>query len=314
MLILKTYNDYVPPKVRKAMEETMHFVCTTTDKIVKNTKEFVQNVDWKKVAIGVGTTLAVTAAVVATGGAAAPVLIGAAVGAGASTGVSIVSGAIQGKSPAEIAKDSSDAFMWGAIGGSFGGGTTSVLKSTGKSAANSFVKQNLIEGGVDTVVDLSETAVRNDGELTGKDIVKSVASNIGGALINAPDTPSTTRNQIVDNVDENYFDDVVEVTISKNKYPESAQHIEEAIKSGQPDILTINRDNAKSNRKDSLKGIETVPGKDRDEYPPAMFNEGGEGASVKHISQSDNRGAGSTIGNQLRQYPNGTKVKIVITD
>lgn len=200
MLILKTYNDYVPPKVRKAMEETMHFVCTTTDKIVKNTKEFVQNVDWKKVAIGVGTTLAVTAAVVATGGAAAPVLIGAAVGAGASTGVSIVSGAIQGKSPAEIAKDSSDAFMWGAIGGSFGGGTTSVLKSTGKSAANSFVKQNLIEGGVDTVVDLSETAVRNDGELTGKDIVKSVASNIGGALINVPDTPSTTRNQFADGI------------------------------------------------------------------------------------------------------------------
>lgn len=194
------YNDYVPPKVRKAMEETMHFVCTTTDKIVKNTKEFVQNVDWKKVAIGVGTTLAVTAAVVATGGAAAPVLIGAAVGAGASTGVSIVSGAIQGKSPAEIAKDSSDAFMWGAIGGSFGGGTTSVLKSTGKSAANSFVKQNLIEGGVDTVVDLSETAVRNDGELTGKDIVKSVASNIGGALINVPDTPSTTRNQFADGI------------------------------------------------------------------------------------------------------------------
>lgn len=191
------YNDYVPPKVRKAMEETMHFVCTTTDKIVKNTKEFVQNVDWKKVAIGVGTTLAVTAAVVATGGAAAPVLIGATVGAGASTGVSIVSGAIQGKSPAEIAKDSSDAFMWGAIGGSFGGGTTSVLKSTGKSAANSFVKQNLIEGGVDTVVDLSETAAHN-GKLTGRDVVSSVVSNMGGAIINAPDTPSTTRNQLID--------------------------------------------------------------------------------------------------------------------
>jgi hypothetical protein len=32
--------------------------------------------------------------------------------------------------------------------------------------------------------------------------------------------------------------------------------------------------------------------KDRDEYPPAMFNEGG-GASVRKINPSDNRGAGA---------------------
>lgn len=29
---------------------------------------------------------------------------------------------------------------------------------------------------------------------------------------------------------------------------------------------------------------------------------------------SDNRGAGSTIGNGLSDYPNGTKVKIIIVD
>ena len=103
-----------------------------------------------------------------------------------------------------------------------------------------------------------------------------------------------------------------EVTISKSKYPESAQHIEDAIKNGHPDTLTIKRSGAAANRKESLKGVDTVKGKDRDEYPPAMFEEGGKGASVRPISSSDNRGAGSSMGQQLRPYPDGTKVKIKI--
>lgn len=39
--------------MRKAIEEAKKFVCTTKDRIVKDAKEFIQNVDWKKVAIGV---------------------------------------------------------------------------------------------------------------------------------------------------------------------------------------------------------------------------------------------------------------------
>jgi hypothetical protein len=41
-----------------------------------------------------------------------------------------------------------------------------------------------------------------------------------------------------------------------------------------------------------------------------MFKEGGRVASVKPIKPSDNRGAGSSMGHQLRQYPNGTKIRI----
>ena len=40
----------------------------------------------------------------------------------------------------------------------------------------------------------------------------------------------------------------VEVTISKSNYPETSQHIEDAIASGKPDIVTIARDKAKQNR------------------------------------------------------------------
>ncbi|EPJ80363.1 Rhs family protein [Pseudomonas sp. CFII68] len=36
------------------------------------------------------------------------------------------------------------------------------------------------------------------------------------------------------------------------------------------------------------------------------------GASVKYIDSSDNRGAGSSIGNVLSDLPNGTRVKIEV--
>jgi len=104
----------------------------------------------------------------------------------------------------------------------------------------------------------------------------------------------------------------VEVTISKSDYPETGQHIEDAIVSGKPDIVTIARDKAKQNRANSLRGIKTKPKLDRDEWPMAMFKEGGTNADIRHISASDNRGAGSAIGNALIDYPNGTKVKVII--
>ncbi|WP_434704939.1 DUF637 domain-containing protein [Pseudomonas sp. Z1-12] len=104
------------------------------------------------------------------------------------------------------------------------------------------------------------------------------------------------------------------VTVSKSRFPESAQHIEDAIEAGKPGTLTIDRANAASRRRDSLRGVETKPGLDRDEYPPAMFQEGGQGSSVKHINPSDNRGAGACIGAQCRELPNGTKIRIDVVD
>ena len=111
-----------------------------------------------------------------------------------------------------------------------------------------------------------------------------------------------------------YFKDIVDIQLSRSKYPESSKHIEDAIKDGHPDILTINRPGAKNNRKNSLKGKSKVSGKDLDEYPMAVFEEGGTGASVRAIDPSDNRGAGSSLGHKMRPYPNGTKIRINIVD
>lgn len=108
--------------------------------------------------------------------------------------------------------------------------------------------------------------------------------------------------------------DVTTVEVSRGRHPESAKHIEDAQSAGKPSELTIDRGGAKANRKDSLKDVPTKKDLDRDEYPPAMFKEGGEGASVRHISPGDNRGAGACIGGQCRKLPDGAKVDIKVVD
>lgn len=103
--------------------------------------------------------------------------------------------------------------------------------------------------------------------------------------------------------------DYVVVVIDSAKYPESAEHIKSAINQGQPAILTLNRPMADENRKMSLAGIPERSYADRDEYPPASFSEGGEGAHVAYINSSDNRGSGSSFRWQLKGIPDGTRVR-----
>ncbi|WP_205630872.1 NucA/NucB deoxyribonuclease domain-containing protein [Pannonibacter phragmitetus] len=105
-----------------------------------------------------------------------------------------------------------------------------------------------------------------------------------------------------------------DVTISRSRFPETARHVEDAVNAGKPSTLTIDRANAASRRREAQRGTETRPGFDRDEYPPAMFQEGGRGASVRHINPSDNRGAGACIGGQCRDLPDGTRVRIEVVD
>ena len=111
-------------------------------------------------------------------------------------------------------------------------------------------------------------------------------------------------------VAEKAGDTAKSVTVSKSRFPESAKHIEDALAAGKPSTLTIDRANSASRRRDALRGTGTRPGLDRDEFPPAMFREGGQNASVRHVRSGDNRGAGACVGGQCRGLPNGTKVKI----
>ena len=122
--------------------------------------------------------------------------------------------------------------------------------------------------------------------------------------------PSGLHNSKITKVEDCGYDYLVE--LHHNDYPQTHGHINDAIDSGHPDIVTVQREDAKRNRRASLRGVPTQPGKDRDEWPMAMFREGGEGASVRYIDPSDNRGAGSVIGHMLSDIPDGTKVKFKV--
>lgn len=102
------------------------------------------------------------------------------------------------------------------------------------------------------------------------------------------------------------------IELPEKRFGEAAEHYRDAIKSGKPDVLTINREGAEANRAAAIGAMERIPGMHLDEYPPAMFLEGGAGASVRAINPKDNMSIGAFIGNCCRRLPNGTRIKIKI--
>lgn len=100
------------------------------------------------------------------------------------------------------------------------------------------------------------------------------------------------------------------IYLPSDKYPKTAEHILKAIEKGETNICTIDRKGATENRRESLKGIPTKKGYDRDEFPMAMCEEGGYGADVEYVPLSDNRGSGSYISNQVEHLKDGSKFMI----
>lgn len=105
-----------------------------------------------------------------------------------------------------------------------------------------------------------------------------------------------------------------DVVISRSRHPETAAHVSDAQAAGKPSIVTIDRARAGSNRAAAQAGQPKVPGAQIDEYPPAMFREGGAGASTRPVSPADNMGAGASMGNQCRGLPCGSLVRIIVGD
>jgi hypothetical protein len=104
----------------------------------------------------------------------------------------------------------------------------------------------------------------------------------------------------------------VHVQLSASRYPEATDHIADAIAAGQPSLLHIARDEEEANREAALANYPPRQGKDRDEWGPAVSDEGGAGADVRYIDPSDNRGAGASMGNQLEDWCNGQPFRIDI--
>jgi hypothetical protein len=105
----------------------------------------------------------------------------------------------------------------------------------------------------------------------------------------------------------------VHVALSSSKYPETTDHISDAVAAGQPSLLHIDRAHEEEHRAESLKNYPPRGDLDRDEFPVAMSREGGAGADVRYINPSDNRGAGATMGNALEGWCEDQPFRIDIT-
>jgi RHS repeat-associated protein len=103
------------------------------------------------------------------------------------------------------------------------------------------------------------------------------------------------------------------VVVDSALYPQAAAHIQAAQAAGHPSVVTVDRGGAAERRRQSMSyvGMPTTPGYDRDEWPMAMFQEGGAGASVRYIEATDNRGAGRSVGAQCTPVPDGCQVKVI---
>ncbi len=109
-----------------------------------------------------------------------------------------------------------------------------------------------------------------------------------------------------------------DVVVRRSQYPQAAKHIEAAQRNGQPTVLQIDRKGAATRRKESIGNVNRNPKPrartDRDEYPPALTREGGSGSSVRFIDAHDNRGAGSSMRAQTNDLPDGSKIRVLVTD
>ncbi|WP_244067536.1 NucA/NucB deoxyribonuclease domain-containing protein [Bradyrhizobium sp. Ce-3] len=105
-----------------------------------------------------------------------------------------------------------------------------------------------------------------------------------------------------------------EITLSLSVHGEAAAHAADAINAGHPSVLTIDRPGKNANRWLAIGKLDKVDGKHLDEYPPAMFKEGGFGASVRPVNPSHNRAAGAVVGNSCRGLADGAQIRIIIGD
>ena len=112
------------------------------------------------------------------------------------------------------------------------------------------------------------------------------------------------------------------ISFSATKYPNVRRHFRAALTRGWPRTLVINREGAEDRRDRLLRGIDTRPGLDRDEYPPAVGRGRGKGlrrgtgprgwkADVRFVPSSENRSHGSTMGQLLRPFCDGTRFRYV---
>lgn len=115
---------------------------------------------------------------------------------------------------------------------------------------------------------------------------------------------------------------IVIVHLDNRTQAQVLRHAWAAVAHGEPEILHIDRPETDANRRASLRGVplwsqlteaqrerldpeSPQEPHDRDEFPPAVSDEGGRGADVRYVRAYQNRSAGASMGEQLAPFCDG---------
>ncbi len=114
-------------------------------------------------------------------------------------------------------------------------------------------------------------------------------------------------------------DDLPILKFSREKMPNIADNIDEAIEAGHPSTLTREADKSaiKANRKAALNEIDKAKkGNSLDEYPFASSKEGGVGSNVKSVPKGEQNIQGGTMSSfyQNNNIADGDKFIVEIID
>ena len=139
------------------------------------------------------------------------------------------------------------------------------------------------------------------------------AGDGGDAARSQPQTPSCTRVR-----------GIVTLSFSAREYPGIKRHFQRAVSRDWPRTMVLNRRGADERRDRLMRGRAAKSGHDRDEYPAAVLRGRADGklrglvrgtdprgwrASVAYVPSSENRSHGASMGNKLRRFCDGTRVR-----
>ena len=79
-------------------------------------------------------------------------------------------------------------------------------------------------------------------------------------------------------------------------------------------VLRVDRANVTARRREALSATPRKSGFDRDEFPPAATRQGGAGARVAYIDPGDNRRAGASLGNAIKDLDDGQRFVYLVVD
>ncbi len=99
------------------------------------------------------------------------------------------------------------------------------------------------------------------------------------------------------------------------KRADARRHAQDAVDRGCCVTGVIDRPGAAARRRERLRNVQTAPGFDRDEFPPAVIRPDKPAkVSVDLVESGANRSSGAVLGNEIKDLPDGTRVKVRVPE